>query len=280
MYNTLTNSQKLISKFVLENPRLIAVNTAKQIGELTNTSETSVIRFCYALGLSGYSELQKEIRNFLLLSQDKEDPLKKFRESTGELDQDEDLLNAVIEQEKVHIEKTLQGLSQEVYLKSIDSILKAKKIVIVGFRTSYAPAYWLSISLNIIKGNCILYRGGIDDANYLISEMKNDWLVIALSLPRYVEETLSFVKAAQSQDVPILAITDDELSPIGTYADLLLKVTAPKPTALKGMSTIFALLSAMVTGVAAADKERVKQRVDRYENTSVEFNPFVQLDED
>ncbi|MDQ7864684.1 hypothetical protein RCO48_37035 [Peribacillus frigoritolerans] len=39
-----------------------AVTSAQKLGKDIGVSETTIIRFCYSLGLSGYAELQNLIR--------------------------------------------------------------------------------------------------------------------------------------------------------------------------------------------------------------------------
>jgi DNA-binding MurR/RpiR family transcriptional regulator len=83
-FNDLTASQKLVAHYVLDNPKSIALYPAKEIGTLTNTSETTVIRFCYSLGYSGYSELQEEVRKTYLAKSEEKDALITFREEMDE----------------------------------------------------------------------------------------------------------------------------------------------------------------------------------------------------
>lgn len=267
-YEELTASQKAVAKFVIEQPKKLALHSAKIIGELTDTSETTVIRFCYALGYSGYSALQTEIRESFLSTGEPERPLKKYRDTTGELISENNLIQLVMEQDIAFIQQTLSSINNELFTKAVDLILQARKIVVVGFRTSYALANWTSFTLNLIRGNTSLYRGPIDDADSIIMEMDEHWLVIAFSFPRYAAETISFVRAAKTKGVKVLGISDDELSPIGIDANVLLKAMTPQPSTLNGMATIFSLLKALTTGVAAADWINVQDRVKTYDEQS------------
>ncbi|WP_243292048.1 MurR/RpiR family transcriptional regulator [Bacillus sp. FJAT-47783] len=265
-YNELTNRQKPVAKFILDEPKQVALHPAKKIGELTSTSETTVIRLCYALGYSGYTSLQNDIRYSLL--NEKEDPLEKLKNITGDLKDVDHLVKNVIEDDVSYIQQTLQKLDMSSYHKSIKAMIEAKNIIVVGFRSSYASAHWLAYTLNIIKGNVHLFRGEMEDANYLINRVNEDYLIIALSFPRYTESTIRFVSAAKLKGAKVLAITDDELSPIGPLADLLLKVVTATPTTLKGMPVIFSLLNLLVAGVSATDKANVQQRIHEYNQTS------------
>ncbi|GAB6154716.1 MurR/RpiR family transcriptional regulator [Desulfosporosinus burensis] len=267
-YQELTTSQKTVAKFVIDQPKTLALHSAQKIGALTETSETTVIRFCYALGYSGYSALQTEIRVSLLNSDEREGPLKNYRDTTGELISENNLIQRVMEQDVAFIKQTLSSINNELFTKAVDLILQARKIVVVGFRTSYALANWTSFTLNLIRGDTSLYRGPIDDADSIIMEMDEHWLVIAFSFPRYAAETISFVQAAKTKGVKVLGISDDELSPIGIEANVLLKAITPQPSALNGMATIFSLLKALTTGVAAADWPKVQDRVRTYDGQS------------
>ncbi|MEJ8545668.1 MurR/RpiR family transcriptional regulator [Brevibacillus borstelensis] len=272
-YHTLTNQQKLVAKLILDEPKQIALHPAKVIGSLTGTSETTVIRLCYALGYSGYTALQNEIRESLLLPGKKDKLLENYStEQVGETD----LVAYNMWQDMAFIEKTMNDLDPHQFQRAVEAIVKAKKVIVVGFRSSHGPATWLASTLNVVKGNAHLYRGQIDDANYLITEVNPKTVVIAFSFPRYTSETIIFSTAAREKGAKILAITDDELSPIGPVADVLLKATTPSPTALKGMATIFSLLNVLVSGVVQADRKHVQQRIKQYDESSRQFYPFFE----
>ncbi|MDQ0220758.1 MurR/RpiR family transcriptional regulator [Peribacillus cavernae] len=271
-FSTLTNRQKLVASYILNYPHQIAFQTAKELGELTETSETTVIRFCYKIGYTGFSHLQKEIQASLLENR-QTDPLEKFRVSKGVQSQNNDLIKYIKEQDIAFIERTMDSLSPDLYEEIISAILLSKKTCVVGSRSSYAPASWLAYSLNMIKGNTHLYRGELDDAISLISEINKKCLiiVIAFSFPRYAQDTITFVKNAKKKGVKILAITDNELSPIGLLADLLVKVYTPSPTGIKGMPMVFSLLNLIVSGVTSSKSDEVEKRLKDYEETSEQF---------
>ncbi|MBP1993794.1 MurR/RpiR family transcriptional regulator [Paenibacillus eucommiae] len=276
-YDELTASMKLVAKFVLEQPEQVALHTAKEIGGQSGTSETTVIRFSLALGFSGYSMLQEEIRKTLLMPKERENPLRKFSDLPQQSAGDSRFLSRfILEQDMAYMNKTIEELAPEVLEKAVDSIIAARKIIIVGLRASHAAAFWLTSTLNIMRGNAVLYRGAVDDANYLITDLDKDCLVIALSFPRYSLETLNFVLAAKARSANILAISDDELSPLGSKADVFIKVSTPQPATLKGMAVLFTLLNVLIAEVTAKDHTNIQRRIDAYNTTTEQFFAFVE----
>lgn len=277
-FNELTKRQKLVAKYIVDFPKEVAFQTAKQVGTASKTSDTTVIRLSYALGYSGYSELQKEIQSSLLKdSAHNSGPIENFRTTSKSL-KDLNLIQYVIEQDNAYVRATLEHLDHSQYKKAVNLLITSEKRIVIGFRSSYGPANWLTFSLNIVVGDTLLYRGEIEDANYLLSQIDHKTLVIAISFPRYIQETFSFVKAAKKKGANVLAITDDEFSPIGSFADILFQVVAPAPIPLKGVTPTFALLNLLVTSVAASQDAKVQKRMEEYDQSSEEFFPFTKRD--
>ncbi|MFP3392738.1 MurR/RpiR family transcriptional regulator [Brevibacillus sp. SIMBA_040] len=273
-YGNLTASQKIISKIAIEKPSLLAIHTAKKIAELTNTSEATVIRFCYALGYSGYTELQDEIKKSLLVGEQKKGPFQKYRDTEGTLSRD-NYAHQVIETDIAYLQQSLQQLDYGLLQQAIDHIIRANRIVVVGFRWCHIPAKWLFSSLNAIKGNTHLYTGAVDNADYFLTEREQEWLVIAISFPRHPSETVAMVHSAKELGAKILAITEGELSPISQAADLLLKITTPQPVATSGMPTLFSILNVLIQGVMVHDSENVQKRLQHYDEISSKLYSFA-----
>jgi DNA-binding MurR/RpiR family transcriptional regulator len=274
-YNQLTKIQQNIAKYIMDFPKEVAFQTAKQVGQSCGASETTVIRFCYNLSYTGFSELQKEIQTSLLDSTSRKvNPIENFREVSSSL-KDKDLIHYVIEQDSAYVKSTLEDIDVKQYQKAIDQLIHANNRIVIGLRSSYGSASWLMFSLNIVIGNTLQYRGEIEDANYLLSQINENSVVIAISFPRYTEETLLFVNAAKKRGATIIAITDDKLSPLGQYADILFRVIAPTPIPLKGITPTFSLLNLLVTSIAASGDEKVQNHMKQYNQISNEFYPFA-----
>ena len=62
MTSGFSKGQKLIASYILGNFDKAAYMTASKLGDEAGVSESTVVRFANELGLSGYPELQREIR--------------------------------------------------------------------------------------------------------------------------------------------------------------------------------------------------------------------------
>ncbi|WP_407267842.1 MurR/RpiR family transcriptional regulator [Radiobacillus sp. PE A8.2] len=274
-FTSFTKRQKVIARYIVDFPKDVAFQTAKQIGASCEASETTVIRLCCILGYSGFSELQKEIQTSLLEdATGTSNPVGNYREISNKL-QDSNIIQYAMEQDNAYVKATLEDIDLKLHKQTIDTLIEANNRIVLGFRSSYGPASWLVFALNIVVGNTTQYRGEIEDANYLLSNVNEHTVVVAISFPRYVEETLSFVKAAKKKGACIIAITDDRLSPVGQYADILFRVIAPRPIPLTGITPTFSLLNLLVTSIAATDNPKVQTHMATYDQNSGDFYPFA-----
>src|ERR1044072_2127512 len=55
---SLSRSERRVATEVLDDPRAVAASTISELAQRCGTSETTVIRFCRTLGLSGYPQLR------------------------------------------------------------------------------------------------------------------------------------------------------------------------------------------------------------------------------
>ncbi|MGX9134780.1 MurR/RpiR family transcriptional regulator [Rummeliibacillus sp. JY-2-4R] len=62
----LSELQKKVANYILEFPYDVALRSPQEIGEMLGVSVTTLNRFCYAIELSGYGELQSVIRRSLM----------------------------------------------------------------------------------------------------------------------------------------------------------------------------------------------------------------------
>ncbi|MEJ8545982.1 MurR/RpiR family transcriptional regulator [Brevibacillus borstelensis] len=278
-YGKLTASQKILARFVLERADMIAMHSARKVADMTQMSEATVIRFCYALGYSGYTQLQEEIRKSLIPADYQRGPVEHYRDATGGQIHSENFVQFTLEAQHKAISQTEASLSEESCRTAVDMILRASKIMVVGYMWNQIPAKWFSSALNTIKGNTSMYTGAMDHADYFIAEQDKDWLVIVISFPRHSREVVRLVKTVKEMGAKIMAITDGELSPVATEADLLVKVQTPQPSMTNGMPIIFSTLNVLLNGIMVMDAERVQKRLRHFDEASGKFYSFA-ADED
>lgn len=267
----LSPSQIKVVRYIIDNPEQVAMLTAKKVGENSQTSETTVIRLCYALGYSGFNELQTELRQSLLR---REKTLHEFQNVSHHPGLGNGFIEAVVKEENKY-RKTNQW--DDALIKDVvDAINDHKQVTVIGLRASFAAAHWLAHTLSVVRGNTDIYHSQVGDPNFLLAKINKDSLVIAFSFPRYTMETLNFVTAAKKRGATIIGVSEHELSPIFSLSDIFIKVLAPKPTLIKGISVLFSLLNIIVSGVIMTNEAEVEKRMQAYDQSGDDLRLFLE----
>lgn len=266
-FNDLSAGMKKVAKHLLDSPQSFAIQSAGQVGKEIGVSETTVIRFCYALEYSGYSELQKEVREQFI---NIKSSLQQFQSEKEEMASSSNFYSNVLKNHQIHIQKTMDQLNENDLQHAVNRLIETDQILAGGMRTSFAIAHWMVFTLNLIRGNAELYQPGTDDLLLLLSKMSTKSTFVAISFHRYALETIKLAEALKSKGVFVIGITDSEVAPIAKYSDILLPVSLPVKSTIDTAPSVFALLNAVISGIAVHDRERFEQRKASYETAQLD----------
>ncbi len=266
-YNHLSKGQQKVAKYLLKNPREFALHSAKEIGDQSGLSETTVIRFCYAIGLSGYSELQKTVRDQIIFEKSS---LTSYYSSKLELMDEPRFYEQVMGKDSQFIQETIMRINEADFHKSIDRLASAEQVYICGLRSSFPIANWLAFSLGIVRKNVQLIRRDTDDVLSMISGMNSGSVLIALSFHRYMKETLHIAEISKSKKACIIGITDSPVAPIRDVADILLPLHSAEMSTLDIAPALISFINAIVAGVTIKHKGNFEKRKEEYDRINSE----------
>lgn len=268
-YDEFSKGLKMVAKYFLANPEAFAMNSGVQVGQEINVSETTVIRFCHALGYSGYSALQKDVQEQLL---NKKSSLFEFHYMKNSTEMDQEFSKKMMVKDAEVILQTAERLNGEDFTKAVDYLAQSERVLVSGVRSSHAMAQWFSFTLDLMRGNVRLFRPDTDDIMLRISEMNEGSTFVAFSFHRYALETINMAKEAKRQGAFVIGITDSEVAPIREHADILFTVQLPIKSTLDVAPAVFSLMNAIVGAVAVKNSEQFAKRTKVYEE--LQLNRF------
>lgn len=257
----LTSSQRRVAEYILKNSHEVSFFTVEHLASQTRVSVATVMRLAYSLGYSGYAEFQKELQDFIL---NDTSPPGRLAVNVKKLNRNKMLVQCA-EKQIQNIQKTLEYISEEQAERAVEAILKAKKIYIIGLRTSDSTASYLDEGLNRIGINSELLIPESSRLQSLLAKVSNDSLLISIGLPRYAKRTLVITQIARDQGAQILAITDSASSPLAQMADIYL------PCAFESLAFHNSALASifvadyLITAIALKDSEQSKEQLEKIE---------------
>lgn len=263
-----TVAQRKVADYVIKNPAEVAFLTTEQLAALTEVSVASIMRLAYSMGYTGYSQFQKDLQYVL---KDRIAPSARFDKNTSSIEK-HSLLEACVATQVGNINKTAEFLSEANIKNALSFISKAKKIYILGVRTSHATAYYLYEGLNRIGLNCELLIPDTSRTQSVLAHMSAENLLIAISLPRYARRTIEIANVARQKGAKIIAITDAYSSPLAIIADEFLLCTHDSVSFHNsGIGSLF-LADFLISGIASANPKNAKTSLENIENIVKEFD--------
>lgn len=260
-YTRFSKGQKLIAQYILSNYDKVAFMTACKLGDTVGVSESTVVRFANALGYSGYPKLQAALQELI---KNKLTTVQRV-EMANEYRDDYTILNKVLKSDMDNIRGTLEEIDKKAFEDSANRLLKAKKIYILGMRSSFAIAQYLGFYLDIILDNVHIIRMDMGDAFEQIVRIGEDDVLIAVSFPRYSKKSYQIVSFAKEKGTHIISLTDSLFAPVASIADNTLLVKSNMASFVDSLVPALSIANALIIAVGMKEKEDIKQHFDDLE---------------
>lgn len=240
-YDELTQSQKRIAEAIADDPEYVAFATADKFAAKLGVSPSTIIRFAFRIGLSGYPELQERARESL------RSQLARSKGNSGG-----HLASTIFESSLDHdaeiLHRTIVGLTLGDLEAATSTIVGSRRVFVKG-EIPYSVASYLALALDRMRGDVVLL--GTDDISAApLQSMTAGDALVAVSFAPYAASTLRIVNEAKAEGVLVVAITDTEISPIGQCADVVLTSSASGIGPENSMVGAMAIVNALLNGVA------------------------------
>ncbi|MBQ2973177.1 MAG: MurR/RpiR family transcriptional regulator [Clostridia bacterium] len=254
IYKTLSKGHKKIADYIMNNYEKASFMTAASLGKAVGVSESTVVRFASNIGFDGYPELQKYLQEMVkshLTS------VQRMDVAASRFDGD-DMLDKAFAVDIEMIKATREGISRDAFEKSADAINNAKKIYILGVRSSAALASFAAFYFRFLYENVVLVDTSASSEIFeQMFRIGADDVCIAISFPRYSTQTVKALNFAKDRGATIISITDGEMSPIAQLATHLLVAKSSMVSFVDSLVAPLSLINALVAAAARKKQDDV-----------------------
>ena len=261
-YNDMTHAQKTVANYVGEHPDDIAFCTLETLAAKINVSTTTVIRFARAMGYSGFSDMQDEVKREMQTKSTLPERLDDLISSRG----GEDLtLQSCFATDMDNLSQTLSGLDPQELKKAVDMISGANRIYILGMRSSFSLAHYLTSRLGEIKRNVSFVQStGMIYPEEVVSAGEGD-VCIAYVFPRYSKTALNILAWMRSYGVKVILFTSMNDLPIRSYGDLCFNCAINSTSCKNSLTAPMCLTNYLVAELANQNYDEAHEVLSRTE---------------
>lgn len=226
----------------------IAVSTVAEMAAGADVPPSAVMRFCQILGFSGYSEMQRLLRDTYAPGfPDYATRLANLKTGAGGAGR---LLAEFVEAGRLSLEGLAKSVDEAAIERAVDTLSRAGMIHVMGLRRAYPVASYLAYVFEKMSVPAMLHEGAgkLDHRHAL----RAGDAVLAISFSPYSEETLSFAEDAHARGLAVVALTDTATSPLAKSADAILTVQEVDFGAFRALSATIALAITLAVAVGTA----------------------------
>ena len=259
-YKTLSKGQKQLAAYITENYDRAAFITASKLGRIVGVSESTVVRFAYALGYDGYPELQKSLQELI---RNKLTSVQRIQ-LTGDL-QPNDVLRSVLKSDVSNIRATIDLIDNASFNAAINALLEAKKVYIVGLMSAAPLAQFLAYYLGFVMDNVVMVSGAMGNIYEDLFRISSEDVCIGISFPRYSNRTIDALDFARGKDATIIAITDSVSSPIAEKAEHALIARSDMAGFADSLVAPLSLINAIIVACSLRRREQVSNTLSQLE---------------
>ncbi|MBR4257271.1 MAG: MurR/RpiR family transcriptional regulator [Clostridia bacterium] len=266
-----SKGQKAIGNYILEHYDKAAYMTALKLGSTVHVSESTVVRFAIELGFDGYPDLQRSLRELIrarLTSLQRID-------ITNDRISDDEILEKVLELDIEKMRNTLATIDKNAFNAAVDAVLKAKRIYIMGMRSSSSLAVFMNFYLSLI----------FDDVRLISSTSRSEMfeqlfrigpedIVIGISFPRYSKRIIQGMEFAKEQKAHAIAITDSMDSPLAELADHTLIARSEMESFVDSLVAPLSVINALIVAIGKKKQIEVRDIFNRLEEVWDKFEVY------
>ena len=271
----LSKGHKKLVQYISTNYDKAAFMTASKLGEKVGVSESTVVRFATEMGFKGYPELQKELQQMI---KSKLTAVQRMEVSSN-LIGDENAIKKVLNGDIELIRSTLEIVSDTEFKKAVETINNARKIYILGVRSSAALASFLYFYLNLVFENVVLVdtSSGSEMFEQMFRINEED-VCVAISFPRYSKQTINALRFISDRGTKIISITDSAVSPIAEFSDALLVAKSDIVSVVDSLVAPLSLINALIVALTFSRRKEVYDNFNKLEGIWDEYQVYDKPD--
>lgn len=242
----LSPSERRLAEFALDLPGDLAGYTASELATLAQVSNATVTRFVRRLGYESFDDARKHVRS----EQRAGSPLAMAAtapasEATAAHD---DLVGAQRQQSLANIDATYRRISSTEIEQIAAAILAARKVWVVGFRSSHPLAMYFRWQLLQIVPSAQVIPGAGETLGEHLAGIGADDVVVVFALRRRVRQMPAIV-AQLAKACPNLVYITERNATAKTPAKWRLQCDVQGPGVLDNHTAVIGLCHLIVTHV-------------------------------
>lgn len=272
----LTKGQKKIAEHFIANQLMLSTKTLKQVADEIGVSDASVLRFVREIGYDGYNALKSDLHSIIserMAEQAGKASLSSRFDKSSSLPIKQSFADTFLQMMHHCIEKSFRQNKLVLYDQVVEQMIVSEHKYIIGFRGASGTAHHFARTLRYVIDGVVEISSANEDVFGVLQSMSDKDVLILFSFARYYKMDVEICKMAQKKNVKICLITDNLISSIASYADLLIKVETNSMSFYNSVIALNFVCEYMTTLLCRHKEEEIRDRL----NFNDQYSEFLRI---
>lgn len=259
-YARLSEKEKKIADYILNNPENIIHSTINDVAEDLNVADATVFRFCKRIGFKGFQAMK------ITLAAEIIEPIQQIHEEISESDDERTVMEKVFQSNIHTLKSTLNLIDETAIEQAVDLLLKAGRVDFYG--TGGSAVIAMDAYHKFIRTGIKVFT--FMDSHFQImsaSQLTKHDVAVVISHSGTNKDTMNILKTAKRNGAKIIGITGYPKSPLAQNSDVVLytssEETEYRSEALSSRIAQLSLIDALYVNVMKLNKEKAKKSLDK-----------------
>ena len=262
-YARLSEKEKKIADYILENPEKIIHSTINELAEDLGVADATVFRFCKRIGFKGYQAMK------IALASEVIEPIQQIHEEISEEDSVKTVTEKVFMSNIRTLENTLEILNGHAIQKAVDVLLHANRVEFYG--TGGSAVIAMDAFHKFVRTGIKAFS--FVDSHFQLmssSQLSENDVAVIISHSGTNKDTINIMKTAKNNGAKTIGITGYPKSPIGQNTDVALftssEETEYRSEALSSRIAQLSLIDALYVNMMILNKEVANKSLEKIRN--------------
>lgn len=259
-YARLSEKEKKIADYILNNPENIIHSTINDVAEDLNVADATVFRFCKRIGFKGFQAMK------ITLAAEIIEPIQQIHEEISESDDERTVMEKVFQSNIHTLKSTLNLIDETAIEQAVDLLLNAGRVDFYG--TGGSAVIAMDAYHKFIRTGIKVFT--FMDSHFQImsaSQLTKHDVAVVISHSGTNKDTINILKTAKKNGAKIIGITGYPKSPLAQNSDVVLYTSAEeteyRSEALSSRIAQLSLIDALYVNVMKLNKEKAKKSLDK-----------------
>lgn len=232
-------AEKRLGEFVCDFPGELASYSAQELAALAHVSKATVTRFIQRLGYENYEEARRHARA------ERQTGSRLFLTTSADASTTQSV-KTHISQGVANLEATFMAISDAQIDGAASAMMRARKVWVLGFRSSHPFASYLQWQLTQVLEDIIAIPGAGETLGEHLVSLREDDVVVFFAMRRRIAQLDSILAHVRKSKARLIYITD-ESAPFETGATWHFPCQTLAPGPLFNHTAVMALCHLLIT---------------------------------